>query len=498
MRFAVSNAVMAASDKACIASGVPSTELMARAAKSVFDNIDKSGRIYIICGKGNNGGDGFALACLLCETGCDVSLFYVSDYISQDAAYYRDKLKVKGFSKIFPAIDCDYRADLIVDCIFGTGFKGVPSDEYAAIINNINASTAKVVSVDIPSGLDGTGGRAYVAVKADKTVAIQAVKSGLLLGDGKDLCGEIVVADIGIPITGERYHVAERENFGGIFAPRRQNCNKGSFGKSLIIGGSAEFPGAPKLAEAGRAALRAGAGLNTLCVPYSLFSAYAGCVVESTLFPMADNDGKFLFDKGSIDRAMKGVTSVAIGPGMGADKDENKKICLYIVRNFDCDCILDADALNAFGEEICELKEKKARVLLTPHPKEASRLAGKNVDEILSDPVKAAKELSAKCDCVVLLKGATTVVADGKRVNLIANGTPALAKGGSGDVLTGTICGFAARGIDLFDSACAGAWLCAEAAKDAQREYGDFGVLASDVCKEAKKIADSFAAAKDL
>ena len=138
------------------------------------------------------------------------------------------------------------------------------------------------------------------------------------------------------------------------------------------------------------------------------------------------------------------------------------------------------------------LKDKKQRLLLTPHPKEASRLTGKSVDEILNDPVSAAKGLALSCNCIVLLKGATTVVTDGKEVALIADGTPALAKGGSGDVLTGTICGFAARGISLFDAACAGAYLCAVAAKQAEKEYGDWGVLASDVCKAAKKIVDSY------
>ena len=227
-------------------------------------------------------------------------------------------------------------------------------------------------------------------------------------------------------------------------------------------------------------------------MPYSLAAAYAANVVESTLFPMADSDGKLVFDKGSLDSAMKGVTAVAVGPGMGGNREENKKICKYIAENFDCDCILDADALNAFGQTITELKEKRARLLLTPHPKEASRLTGKSVDEILADPITAAAELAKSCDAVVLLKGATTVVSDGNKSALVANGTPALAKGGSGDVLTGTVCGLAARGISLFDSACAAAYLCAEAAKVAEKEFGDFGVLASDVCKAAKRIVDSY------
>lgn len=492
MQYVVSNKVMSESDKACIAGGVPSVELMARAAKGVFDNIDKSGKTYIVCGKGNNGGDGFALACLMNEAGYDVWVYYISSDISEDARYYRDKLRQAGFDHIYPVSECDYDCDTIADCIFGTGFSGTPKEEYAVVIDRINGSRAKVVSVDIPSGLDGTGGVAKIAVRADKTVAIQAVKSGLLLGDGKDCCGEIVVVDIGIPIIGEKYDVIDDAFVRPLFEKRKNNCNKGSFGKSLITGGSAEFPGAPKLAEAGRAALRAGAGLNTLCVPYSLVSAYAESVVESTLFPMADRDGKLAFDRGSIDRVMKGVTAVAIGPGMGGDREENAKICEYIVKNFDCDCILDADALNAFGTDIVRLKDKKARLLLTPHPKEASRLTGKSVEEILSDSVRAAKELAEDVDCVVLLKGATTVVSDAKKTALVANGTPALAKGGSGDVLTGTVCGFAARGISLFDAACAGAYLCAEAAKKAEKEFGDWGVLASDVCKAAKSIVDAY------
>lgn len=492
MRYAVSNKVMAESDRACIAGGVASVELMARAAKGVFDNVDKNGKTYIICGKGNNGGDGFALACLMRDAGCDVSVYCVSEQISDDARYYRDELKRSGFDAIFDTDECDYDCDQIVDCIFGTGFSGTPKEKYASVICAINASRARVVSVDIPSGLDGTGGVAKVAVRADRTVAIQAVKSGLLLGDGKDLCGETITVDIGIPIKGEKYAIVDDGSVRPLFDKRKNNCNKGSFGKSLIIGGSSEFPGAPKLAEAGRAALRAGAGLNTLCVPYSLLGAYAESVVESTLFPMADRDGKLAFDRGSLDRAMKGVTAVAIGPGMGSNREENARICEYVATNFDCDCILDADALNAFGEGITRLKGGKARLLLTPHPKEASRLTGKSVESVLADPVSTAKELADAVGCAVLLKGASTVVSDGAKTALVTNGTPALAKGGSGDVLTGTICGFAARGTDIFDAACAGAYLCAEAAKQAEKEFGDWGVLASDVCKAAKSIVDTY------
>lgn len=485
--FAVTAAVMAASDRACIEGGTPSPELMSRAAEGIAKHVPRGGRIYVFCGKGNNGGDGYACARILLGRGEDATVFALSDDISPDSAHYRKLLESEYPGSVRPIGECDYRFDTALDCLFGTGFKGEPKGVYAEVIDRLNAARGFVVAADIASGLDGTNGIAVKAVKANVTVAVQTFKTGHFLNDGKDFSGKVVAEDIGIPIVGEKYGIWRAEDVIALFPKRKNNTNKGSYGKCAIVGGCEMYVGAVKLAAMGEAALRSGAGLCSLCVPRSILAAISTDVVECTLSPMPDLGGALAFDEAALDDALTGVKAVAVGMGMGANGGENLKILKHIFAK-NVKTVVDADGLNALARDVTVLGAAAADVLITPHPGEFARLTGRSIGEVLASPIALAEEFAMAHRCTVMLKGASTFVTDGKSGALVVNGSPAQSKGGSGDTLSGAILGIAAQGSSLFDSACAATWLCAEAAKRAAADHGETGVLASDVAKQLKNI----------
>ena len=485
--FAVTAAVMAASDRACIEGGTSSLDLMQRAAEGIAKHIPRGGSVYVFCGKGNNGGDGYACARVLSKRGEKVAVFALSDDISPDSAHYRALFEAENPGAVRPIGECDYRFDVALDCLFGTGFRGAPKGVYAEVIDRLNAADGLVVAADIASGLDGTSGVAVKAVEADVTVAVQTFKTGHFLNDGKDFSGRVVAEDIGIPVVGARYAIVGEDDVKALFPKRKNNTNKGSYGKCAIVGGCQRYVGAVKLAAAGETALRSGAGLCSLCVPRSIFPAIARDAVECTLMPMPDSDGALAYDEAALDEALKRVDTVAVGMGMGANRGENLKILKHIFSR-PVKVVVDADGLNALSEDVSLLDDAAADILVTPHPGEFARLTGKSIGDVLAHPIAHAEGFARAHRCAVLLKGASTFVTDGGRGAIVVNGSPALSKGGSGDTLSGAITGIAAQGNSLFDSACAAAWLCAEAAKRAAVRFGEQGVLASDVAVQLKNI----------
>ena len=480
----VSISQMQAFDKATIEK-VGSTTLMLKAAKAVFEEIENlaSKNIYIISGGGNNGGDGIALFMLLLDAGYTPKLFLTSSKLSSDSQFFFDK--VKDNKNIFDISSCDYRCDVIIDCILGTGFQGEVKDNIKDVIEKINNSKAYVVSVDIPSGLNGNNGIAKCSVKANKTVTVQFAKLGLFLNDGKDHIGELVIKDIGIEAIENCVQIIEDKDI--IFNQRLNNVNKGTFGRSTIIGGCINFPGAIKIANMGVSALRVGAGLNAIAIPYALKDAMISSVVESTITYLNDKDGYLVFDKEGLDKIIATSSAIAIGPGMGPNKDENKKIIKYLIENFTGPVLIDADGLNAF-EGDGKYLFSKSNVIITPHPKEFERITDMSIRQILDDPIGAIKSVLVKGGATILLKGTSTIIAKDDDMYLVVNGTPALAKGGSGDTLSGVILGLLAQGRDNIDAAYTGAYLCAKAASNLEKDYSAYGVLASDVAKEIKNF----------
>ncbi len=459
--------------------GVPESTLMERAGEAVAEEIEKrfrGGRLLFVCGKGNNGGDGMIAARLL------------------RAKHGFSVFTLKLASGETEKLDKDY--DVIVDCIFGTGLSREVSGETKEIIEKINAKKCFKISVDIPSGLNGSNGLAMgVAVKADMTISIQELKLGHFLNDGKDFCGRIVNRDIGIAVFEEEFaRRLEQKDMAAFFPKRRENTHKGSYGRAAVAGGSRDYFGSVLLSASALAALKTGAGYGELCVPESLFPLYAGKVPELILRTFSDENGSIRFCEKDFE-SLASADSLAFGMGLGVS-EEVYKAARWLLANFQGRLVLDADALNslaAFG--VNALKNAAADVVITPHVKEFSRLTGKDVKTVLADPVGAAKAFYETYGANVLLKSATSVLAGGKGVILNTTGCAGMAKGGSGDVLSGTIAGIAARGFSAFDAAAAGAYLCGRAGEIAAKKQNEYAATPSDtvaaLAEAENEIAES-------
>ncbi len=492
MKYCVSSRTMAYSDQTTIASGTAGYVLMDRAGKGVFDSIDWTGKkIYIFVGKGNNGGDGYALAVRMLNNDIYPYIFEVGDNKSPTAKVFKDQLISRGYHQIFDIAFCDYDCDIAVDCIFGVGFSRSVDVVTQNIFDQINSSRAYVVSVDIPSGLNSDNGLGKDCIKADATIAIQSLKLGHLLGDGKDKCGIVKVVDIGISIVGEQIAIADDDYTSQFFLPRLNNTNKSSYGKSVILGGCPSYVGAVKLANIGSAALRCGCGLNVLAVSGSVAKAVRQHILDSTIFELAERDEHLVFDAHNLDQLMRGVNAMAVGMGMGSSYAHNAQIIDYILHNFRGNLLLDADGLNSIQGKTHILDNAQCKVVITPHPKEMARLTGLDTKEVLSNPLDTAREFAKAHNIVVLLKGTSTIVTDGDKAMIVTSGTPALAKGGSGDVLSGTILGLMARGVDIFDSAVVGSYICGKASVVASELFGEYGTLASDTAVAVGKVVKS-------
>lgn len=482
MRSVLTCAQMRAADRYTIERcGVPAQELMERAGAAIAEEAEKmlrargGRRVLAVCGTGNNGGDGWCAARLLAERGFDAAVCSLPGAPSADCAAQREKYA----GRVCPSLPAE-RFDLIVDALYGTGFHGAPEGAAAEAISYINASGAQVLSADIPSGLRGDSGTRALCVRADRTCAIGELKRGLLLADGADACGEIAVKDIGIslpqPADGA---LLEGEDFAGLFPPRKKNCNKGTFGKAVILAGSLAYSGAPLLSAA--AALRSGCGYTQLVLPAELFPYAVGKLPEAILTAAPSAGGQLAFDAAFL-RGLLRADSIALGMGCGTSR-AIFDVAAFLLSEYGGTLILDADALNslaAYGADV--LRGHKCRVLLTPHPKEFSRLCGRELPEVLESGADLAKEFAAAHGVTVLLKGHVTLVTDGAFTAYIAAGTPALAKGGSGDVLSGIAASLAARGFSPMQAGAGASYLLGSAGSLAAAAQGnEYSVTASDV-----------------
>lgn len=481
MKRVVDVAVMRESDSKTIAGGVSGRELMWRAAKGIFDSHAWQGPVAIVCGKGNNAGDGFALALLFREAKIDCTVFLLSAAFSSDGAYYYGKCKEIGIK----TVDFTEKTDFfdyseIVDCIFGTGFSGAVSGVYATAISKINASGKFVVSADINSGLNGNNGLGELFVKSDLTVSIGFLKNGLLLGQAKDAIGKLVNVDIGIDLYGACRYLCEQGDFSAVLGTRAQNSHKGIYGYVSIMGGCTEYAGAVKLANLSCAALRAGCGVAKLIVPKGLVGAVSPYLLESTLATMPDENGKMLHDAPTLDRLLAGQAALAVGMGWGRSP-EYPKILKHILQNYAIPVVIDADGLNTLSTmNLSILKNTSCKVVLTPHLKEMERLSGVPVAEIAQNPIGVAEKFAKTYEVIVLLKGTCTVVTDGETTYLVNRGCAGMATAGSGDVLSGVLAGLLGYApCDTLTVAC-GAYIAGLAGELAERDVNPISMLASD------------------
>jgi hydroxyethylthiazole kinase-like uncharacterized protein yjeF len=477
--------------------GIPGVELMERAGEGLFEVVWKHappGEVVIVCGGGNNGGDGYAVARLLRQAGRSVSVLHTSDpaKLTGDAAVMRDRLPGEP-AMPFAAGALDGAA-VIVDAILGTGFSGSPRDQVAAAITAINGADAFVVAADVPSGVDAaTGAVAGDAVHAAITATFHAAMPGLWIAPGKAHAGEVVVVDIGIPEGGPAEPWVGLIG-AGILAtyPRRgAESTKFASGHVLVAGGARGLTGAPCLAS--MAAMRAGAGYVTACVPDSLNDIFEIKLTEVMSAPLPDDGGSHT-EAGAgevLERARARGGAIVLGPGLGRS-DGAFSFAQRVALGVDAALVLDADGLNAFAGDLESLAGRGVATILTPHGGELARLLDVDSDAIAAARLDAVREAARRSGAIVVLKGDDTLVAepDG-HVGISRGGSPALATAGTGDVLSGVLGAFLARGMEPFEAACAAVLAHAEAGRRAASALGGpDGVIASDVVEELAKTLE--------
>ncbi len=493
MKYLLTNEQMRRADERAIKKlHIPSLTLMERAGRALADEGERlapTGEALCLCGGGNNGGDGFVCARLLKERGRPVDVVCIAEKYSADCKENRERWRSLGV--VYTEIP-DKKYALVVDCLFGTGFHGSLEGEEAALVlacNRLKKEGAKVLSADIPSGVNGNDGRVEgVAVCADVTLCIGERKIGAYLGDGIDYTGVVRRADIGIPLPEEKYPIlADRSLIRSLLPTRKRNSHKGSYGRAAIVAGSEEYTGAAYLSTA--ACLRSGVGYTTLFVPKALLPLYALKAPEA-LLDYTNEGGRYAFNEERMEKLL-GYSAVAYGMGMGVSKAtcEGAK---WLLCNYTGSLLLDADGLNslaAYGKEELSslLQNKKCALVITPHAKEFSRLSGLSVEEILGKSVSLATQFAEKHALTLLLKNAVTVVVGAEGVFLNGTGNSGQAKGGSGDVLSGLIAGLCAQGISMQKAALCGAYLAGKAAEIAAREVGEYALTATECIRSIGK-----------
>ena len=458
---------------------------MRRVALGVLENAPlRSGKTLIVSGKGGNGGDGYALFLLMKERGMDVTLVDFGETKHEGSLFYRTQCE-KDVVPYSEDLDLTQYAN-IVDCIFGIGLTRAVDGKYLDCIRKINASPAFVASVDIPSGIASDSGKMLgAAVEADVTISVQNMKVGHFLADGLDCTGEVGSLDVGL--DGGPYDVLmiEEGDIAPLFPPLKRNVHKGDMGRLAVIGGCESYSGASVLAELGASAFALGDGLVKLCVPDCILYPVMSKITECTLLSMPSKNGGLAYDEGYLDKAINGANAVLYGNGADVTED-TARILAYLVEKVSVPLVLDADALNLLSASPELLLRRTAPTVLTPHPKEFSRLMGIPTEEILSDPVSYAKEFAARYGVNLLLKGASTLITDGKEVYLSTTGCSGMAKGGGGDLLAGAVAALIAGGRDPLTATYGAAYVVGLAGEAASTEKGDYSMLPTDT---ASKIA---------
>lgn len=486
--------------------GIPGMVLMESAAQGVVREVknilgDISGKtVAVLAGKGNNGGDAFAVARHLFNMGAYTKVYVFSkpDDIVGDAKTNLEILIKMGIEinevatdeKVQEFKDGVKWANLVVDGLLGTGLKGDVKGVMASIIELVNSCCVPVVAVDIPSGVNGeTGKVSNACIKARTTVTFGFPKVGQLIHPGCEYVGELKVVDIGIPkaavdVTTIKSHLIDMEYVAKLLPKRRNDSNKGTYGKVLVVAGSRGMTGAASLT--GLSALRSGAGLVYMAVPSSLVSIYAGTLVEAVEIPFEDGN-KGCLGRESITgilEQLENIDVVAVGPGLSSG-NEIAEVVYSIVKNSKVPIVLDADGINVLAKDLSVLKMLKTQMVITPHPGEMARLIGASVKEVQDDRVNVARNFSKQWGVITVLKGSRTIIASPEGdVYINATGNPGMATGGSGDVLTGIIAGLAGQGLKPLDASIAGVYLHGLCGDRIAARKGEYGLIAGDLAQE--------------
>jgi NAD(P)H-hydrate epimerase len=502
----VSAQTMRALDEATIKQLAVSGDLLMESAGRELAALvtrETRGRVAVLCGPGNNGGDGLVAARHLAQNGreVDVALVSGSAELSVDTARNLERYRALG-RKVLRGAPGEIRAAVVVDALFGTGLARPVEGDFAKAIEAAQRSGATVIAVDLPSGLDAdTGAVLGAALRADYTLAIGLPKFALALEPGRGYAGVVSVARVGILDIAPGHEPdavlwradAARE----VLPARPRDGHKGRFGHVLLVAGSPGKTGAAALAAEG--ALRGGAGLATIACPHSVHAILEAKCTEAMTVGLAETQGGGLHDRSLSELLVLADERdvVCAGPGLGRE-GETGDLMMRIVEEVDRPLVLDADGLYPFSRSLAELRRRRAPTVLTPHPGEASRLLQCETAEVNRDRVAAARALARESGCVVILKGAGTLIASPDEVlTLNPTGGPVLATGGTGDVLAGLTAALLAQGVDAHPAATLAAWLHGAAGDRLARRVGATGVLAGEIAAELPACIEALRRGED-
>jgi hydroxyethylthiazole kinase-like uncharacterized protein yjeF len=466
--------------------GVPGAYLMERAGTGLAElvcELAPAGPIAVVCGKGNNGGDGYVTARLLREREREVRVLALApvDELRGDARTNAQRLPGPP-PEPFTAQGLRGAA-VIVDAILGTGFEGEPREPAAGAIEAINRARGVVVACDVPSGVNASSGEvAGVAVRADATATFNAAKPGLWIAPGKDHSGQVHVVDIGIPPGGPSEPtvglISDRVTDG---VPRRgRESTKFAAGSVLVCGGSIGLTGAPCMAS--EAAMRAGAGYVTAFIPESLNLIFEMRLLEVMTVPLPDADGALT--PAGVDTVLERAErsgALVLGPGLSRQPGAFE-LAHALAQRVRLPVLIDADGLNAHAGRLSSLADRPGPTVLTPHAGELGRLLELDSGAVAARRLEHARRAAAESGAIVVLKGDDTIIASPSGLAAVnRGGASALATAGTGDVLSGVIGAYLAKGMDPFHAACAGVYVHAAAGRVAAQRLGPEGVIARDV-----------------
>lgn len=501
--------------------GVPGLILMENAGREVYaaaaamlggDDAVTGKVAVVLCGRGNNGGDGFVAARHLLLHGARVKVFLAGDpaSVSGDARVNLEIWQRLG-QKIYLERERNFiqvlrlalmQTDLVIDALYGTGFRGALKDRAAKLVETVNASGRPVLSVDIPSGVVAdTGVIEGAAVRAARTVTFGLGKPGLYLYPGADRAGEVSVAGISLPpvlLAGGSLFMVDAKMLRGWLSRRSPTAHKGEVGHVLLVAGSQGMAGAARLAAAG--ALRSGAGLVTLALPASLQPVVAAGLTEAMTVGLPETETGSIAP-GAIEALAPYIARanvLALGPGLSTHP-QTVDVVRRLVLETSLPCVVDADGLNALAgvSEGIRARQGRAPLVLTPHPGEMGRLTGKPTSEVQSDRLGTAMKSAAAWDAVVVLKGAGTVIAGADGTTYLnSTGNPGMASGGMGDVLTGVVAALLAQGLAPVQAAAAGVYIHGRAGDLALASLGavDRGIVAGDLVRALPRALASIPA----
>lgn len=429
-------------------------------------------KVAVVCGNGNNGGDGFVIAQNLKNSGAKVTVVLpLGEPVTESAKHYFSALCEV---EITEALNGEY--DIIIDAIFGIGLNRPLGSEIISLINTINSIEALKISIDIPSGIECDTGKVLGAcVKADFTVTFIALKPCFMLPPATDYTGEVAVADIGVNLCGYKYKTIEAP----VLPERKVNSHKGTFGTAVMFCGSYGMAGAAILSA--RACLRSGVGIAKCVIPKDIYKILT-CAVPEAVCVIAKQTLKGTF-KANIDfkKALEKATAVLVGCGIGNNR-HTQKLVKKLVLNTKLPLVIDADGINALALNINILKKTNAPIILTPHPAEMSRLTGLSVKEIEQKRVQTATRFAKEYNCILVLKGSNTLIAspDGQ-VYFNMCGNSGMATGGSGDVLAGIIVSYLAQGQSTLDAVKAAVYVHSNTADMVAKIKGERALMPSDI-----------------